>query len=355
MNRKVFNKIKVLIVDDSAVVRNILSEELKKIRCIEVVGTAPDPFIARDKILKLKPDVITLDIEMPKMDGITFLEKLMLSHPLPVIVLSTLTPSGCETALKAMELGAIDVIRKPELNLSYKLNEMMNQLVERIYAADLAKYRVMNRVMNRVKPVETNFARINSSMIKTTDKVIAVGASTGGTEAIRYLLSVLPADFPGMVITQHMPANFTAAFAKALNNLSALEVREAKNNDTVRQGLALLAPGNYHMTFRRSGARYYVNINQGPMIHHQRPAVDVLFASVAKYAGSNSIGVILTGMGRDGAEGLAQMKQAGSVTIGQDEKSCVVYGMPKAAFEIGAVGKVKSLNEIPDEMINLVT
>ena len=350
MNQVPVNKIKVLIVDDSAVVRKILSEELSKFRRIEVVGTAPDPFIARDKILKLNPDVITLDVEMPRMDGITFLDKLMSARPMPVIVLSTLTPSGCETALRAMELGAIDVIHKPELNLSYKLNEMMNQLVERIYAADLAKY----RIVNRVKPVLANPPRINSSMIKTTDKVVAVGASTGGTEAIRYILSVLPADFPGMVIAQHMPANFTSAFATSLDRLSALEVREAKDNDTVRQGLALLAPGNYHMTLRRSGARYYVNMNQGPMVHHQRPAVDVLFASVAKYAGGNAIGVILTGMGKDGAEGLNQMKQSGAVTMGQDEKSCVVYGMPKAAFDIGAVGIVKSLNDIPNELINLV-
>ncbi|MCD6459792.1 chemotaxis response regulator protein-glutamate methylesterase [bacterium] len=343
-------KIKVLIVDDSAVVRKILSEQLAKHKKIDVIGTVPDPFIARDKIVALKPDVITLDVEMPRMDGITFLEKIMAYHPMPVIILSTLTPAGCESALKALELGAVEVIHKPEINISFNLSDMIAQLVDKICAADLAKYRIINRQKVIIKPSKP----FSSSMIKTTDKVVAIGASTGGTEAIRYILPSLPANFPGIVIAQHMPAAFTKTFAKALNKICSIEVKEAENNTTIRPGLALIAPGNYHMAVKRSGARYYVVLNQGPMVHHQRPAVDVLFASVAKYVGGNSVGLILTGMGKDGAEGLHHIKNTGAKTIGQDEKSCVVYGMPKSAYEIGAVEKVVSLKNIPEELMKSV-
>ncbi len=346
-------KIRLLIVDDSAIVRNILSRELSKNSDIEVVGTAPDPYVARDKIVKEKPDVITLDVEMPRMDGITFLEKLMKSHPMPVIILSTLTPAGCDTAVRALELGAIDVIHKPELDLSYKLNEMITQLVDRITAAAAAKEKIQTRSS---KPTVVRKSYVSSaSMIKTTDKVVAIGASTGGTEAIRAILPLLPPNFPGIVIAQHMPANFTKSFANSLNNTSAMEVKEAEDNDTIRPGLALLAPGNFHMITRRSGARYYVQIKDGPLVFHQRPAVDVLFESVAKYIGMNAVGVILTGMGKDGAAGLLKMRKAGSPTIGQDEKSCVVYGMPKVATEMGGVEKVLALKDIPGALMRLAS
>ncbi|MCA9409384.1 MAG: chemotaxis response regulator protein-glutamate methylesterase, partial [Candidatus Omnitrophica bacterium] len=290
------------------------------------------------------------DVEMPRMDGITFLEKLMKSHPIPVIILSTLTPAGCETAIRALDLGAIEVIHKPELDLSYKLNEMIEQLADKIEGAALAKNNI-KMLSGRKKGKSLVNA---SAMIRTTDKVVAIGASTGGTEALREVLPELPANFPGIVLTLHMPANFTKSYANSLNSQCAIEVKEAQDNDTVRPGLCLLAPGNYHMLLHRSGARYFVNVKDGPLIHHQRPAVDILFESVAKYAGSNAIGVILTGMGKDGAAGLLKMKEAGAVTIGQDEDSCVVYGMPKVAFEMGAVERVKHLNDIPGEMVKLV-
>jgi len=347
------DQIKVLIVDDSAVVRNILTQGLGKFPDLNIVGTAPDPFVARDKIIQLKPDVLTLDVEMPRMDGITFLEKLMKSHPLPVIILSTLTPAGCETALRAFDLGAIEVMQKPELDVSYKLNEMINTLYEKIIASSHAKIN-LNVHKRTAKSQGKSFVN-QTAMVKTTDKIVAIGASTGGTEAIRSILPMLPPTFPGIVLTQHMPAKFTKTFAQSLNKACAMEVKEAETNDTVRPGLVLIAPGNFHMIFRRSGARYYVEIKDGPMVHHQRPAVDILFDSVAKYAGANSIGVILTGMGKDGGAGLLKMKNAGSRTIGQNEETCVVYGMPKVAFEMGGVEKVKPLHDIPAELMKLVS
>ena len=345
------SKIKVLVVDDSAVVRKILSRELSKAIGIEVVATAADPYIARDKIIRLKPDVITLDVEMPRMDGVTFLGKLMAHRPMPVIVLSSLTPAGCETALRALELGAIDVIQKPELDLSYKLQEMMEVLVDKIRLASEAKYkfaarRKNNTAMQQIKPI--------SAMIKTTDKVVAIGASTGGTEALRHIISRLPANFPGIMIAQHMPENFTKSFADSLNKLSQMQVSEACDGDTVRPGQVLIAKGNHHMLLKRSGARYYVLQKQGPLVCRQRPSVEVLFNSVAKYAGSNAVGVILTGMGNDGAEGLLNLKNAGAKTIAQDEQSSVVFGMPKEAIALGAAERVLSLEKIPIAMVNLM-
>jgi len=345
-------KVRVLIVDDSAVVRNILSEELAKDPNIEVVGTAMDPFVAREKIVSLKPDVLTLDVEMPRMDGITFLERLMQYHPMPVIIFSSLTPAGCATALRAMELGAIEVMQKPERDLSYKLHEAMLQLREKIVAAARAKCQFVTKPLI-ARPVIKKSAP-TGAMIRTTDKVVAIGASTGGTEAIREILPSLPADFPGVVIAQHMPAKFTKSFADHLNELCHIEVREAKDNDTVHPGLALIAPGNFHMLFRRSGARYYVQVKDGPLVHHQRPAVDVLFESVAQYGGANALGVILTGMGADGAKGLLKMKEAGAHTISQDEKSCIVYGMPKVAFEMGASCAVMALKDIAADLVRRV-
>jgi two-component system chemotaxis response regulator CheB len=334
-------------VDDSAVVRQVLSKALSKEPDIEVVGTATDPYVARDKIVQLEPDVITLDVEMPRMDGITFLKKLMKHHPMPVIILSALTQKGGELALAAMEAGAVEVLAKP--GGSFSVGEMAEQLADKIRAA--AQARPTPRPTT-AKPERVQ--RLAPTNMDLTNKIVAIGASTGGTEAIKEVLVRLPATVPGIVIVQHMPPRFTTSFAERLNSLCAFEVREAADGDSVYPGRCLIAPGNFHMLLRRSGARYYVNVKTGPLVHHQRPAVDVLFRSVAKSAGKNAVGVILTGMGADGAEGMLQMKQAGAYTIGQDENSCVVYGMPKAAYELGAVQKVLPLDKIAGEIMRWV-
>ena len=338
--------IKVLIVDDSAIVRKIFSEELARYADIEVVGAAPDPFVARDKIVALKPDVITLDIEMPRMDGLTFLRKMMKHYPLPIIIVSSLTPKGGKLTLEAMENGAVDVIAKP--GSSYSVGDMSAQLVEKIRAAARA----------RVVKMDATSAAAQDSPLKalsqTSNKVIAIGASTGGTEALKRVLTPLPANAPGIVVVQHMPANFTTSFAERLDSLCQMTVREARDNDSVVPGTVLIAPGNYHMIFRRSGARYYVEVKTGPMVHHQRPAVDILFRSTAKYAGANAIGVLLTGMGSDGAEGMLELKKAGAGTIAQDEQSCVVFGMPKEAIKLGAADRVLPLDQIATEMMRMV-
>ncbi len=339
-------KIRVLIVDDSAIVRKIFSEELSKYPDIEVIGAAPDPFVARDKIVTLKPDVITLDVEMPRMDGITFLRKLMKYYPLPTIIVSSLTQKGGKLTLEALDIGAVDVIAKP--GGSYSVGDMSAQLAEKI--------RVASRV-NVVRKEEETPASASEpirALAQTTNKVIAIGASTGGTEALKNVLTKMPSNSPGIVVVQHMPAHFTTAFAERLNGICQMSVKEAEDNDSVTPGTVLIAPGNYHMIFRRSGARYYVEIKTGPMVHHQRPAVDILFKSTAKYAGANAIGVILTGMGADGAEGLLEMKQAGASTIAQDEKSCVVFGMPKEAIKLGAADKIVPLDQIAQEIIRMV-
>ena len=340
-------KIKVLVVDDSAIVRKIFNEELSKEPDIEVVGTAPDPFIARDKIVHLKPDVITLDIEMPRMDGLTFLKKLMKYYPLPVIIVSSLTPKGSAMALEAIEVGAIEVLAKP--GGAYSVGDMCIHLKEKIRAASRAN---IKRKPTSVVPPK--IGPISLSLLETTQKVIAIGASTGGTEALKEVLAHLPQNSPGIVIVQHMPANFTTAFAQRLNNICQIEVKEAKEGDSVINGRALIAPGNFHMILRRSGAKYFVNIKDGPFVNHQRPAVDVLFNSVAQYVGKNAVGVILTGMGADGAKGLLSMKGAGARTLVQDEASCVVYGMPKEAVKIGAADKIVSLDRISQEIVNQV-
>jgi len=341
-------KIKVLIVDDSAIVRKIFSEELAKYPDIEIVGAAPDPFVARDKIISLKPDVITLDVEMPRMDGLTFLRKLMKYYPLPTIIVSSLTQKGGKLTLEALDIGAVDVIAKP--GGSYSVGDMSAQLAEKIRAAARARvFRSSFRQESVSAAVEAPRA-----LAQTTNKIIAIGASTGGTEALKTVLTKLPHNSPGVVIVQHMPANFTTAFAERLNSLCQISVKEAKDNDSVIPGTALLAPGNYHMILRRSGARYYVEIKTGPMIHHQRPAVDILFKSTARFAGANAIGVILTGMGADGAEGLKEMKDAGAGTIAQDEKTCVVFGMPKEAIKLGAVDRILPLDHIAAEILRMV-
>ncbi len=342
-------RIRVLIVDDSAIVRKIFTEELSRYADIEVIGSAPDPYVARTKIVTLKPDVITLDIEMPRMDGLTFLRKLMKYYPVPTIIVSSLTPQGGKLTLEALEIGAVDVIAKP--GGSYSVANMSAQLVEKIRAAAHAVIR-QNPLLPRESDEDS--PPLDYALAETTHKVIAIGASTGGTEALKAILTKMPPNIPGIVVVQHMPAQFTSAFAERLNGLCQIEVKEAKNNDSVINGTCLIAPGNYHMLLRRSGARYYVEVKQGPMVHHQRPAVDVLFKSAAKYAGANAVGCILTGMGADGAEGLKEMKEAGAKTIAQDEETCVVFGMPKEAIKLGAVDKVLPLHHIPGEIIRMV-
>jgi two-component system chemotaxis response regulator CheB len=347
-------QIKVLVVDDSAIVRKIFSKELSKYSDISVVGTAQDPYVAREKIVKLKPDVITLDIEMPRMDGLTFLKKLMKYFPIPTIIVSSLTPKNSEMALEAMDCGAMEVIAKP--GGSYSVGDMSVQLVEKIRAVACARPRPLGRKVpgNGSSPV-TQSGPANRALRQTTHKVVAMGASTGGTEALKAVLTQLPANSPGIIVVQHMPPKFTTAFAERLNSLCRIEVREAKDGDTITPGLALIAPGNFHMTLKRSGARYYVEVRNGPLVCHQRPSVDVLFASVAQYAGANAVGVILTGMGKDGAEGMLEMHRAGAYNIAQDEASCVVFGMPQEAIRKGGVDEIVSLDVIAAMVLNALS
>ena len=344
------HKIKVLIVDDSAVVRKIFSQQLSKDPGIQVVGTAPDPYVARDKIVKLKPDVITLDIEMPRMDGITFLRHLMKHYPLPVIVVSSLTPKSSKLALEALALGALEVLSKP--SVAYSVGEMGTQLKEKIKA--VAYVDVKSRLSQKPKTAVTKATFSPRALSETTNKLIAIGASTGGTEALKKVLTQMPRSAPGILVVQHMPPNFTAAFAERLNNECDLTVSEAVDGETITNGKALIAPGNLHMLLKRSGARYYVQIKSGPRVHHQRPAVDVLFKTVAMHAGANALGIILTGMGADGAKGLLAMKEAGAPTIAQDEKTCVVYGMPKEAVKLNAVDKILPLTKIAQAALNMI-
>jgi len=338
--------IRVLIVDDSATARAVLREILESEASIEVVGTASDAFVARDKIVELKPDVVCLDVEMPRMDGITFLKKMMHYMPLPVIMVSSLTQNGAKTTLEALEAGAVDFVAKPHSHIYDGKDEMKDELIAKIKTASKAK--VFQKELKSLVQANT------TSLAETTNKILAIGASTGGTEAIKDVLMRLPRNAPGTVVVQHMPANFTAAFAQRLNSLCAMEVREAKNGDSITPGVVLVAPGDYHMVVRRSGSRYYVEIGSGDKISGHRPSVDVLFHSVAKIAGSNAIGVILTGMGGDGAKGLLAMNNAGAKTLGQDEQSCVVYGMPKIAYDIGAVQKQVPLNKIANNILSLI-
>ncbi|HVS72050.1 MAG TPA: chemotaxis response regulator protein-glutamate methylesterase [Phycisphaerae bacterium] len=337
-------KTRVLIVDDSAVVRQCLMRQLAGDPSIEVVGTAPDPFVARDKILNLKPDVVTLDVEMPRMDGITFLRKLMAHHPIPVIVLSSLTAHGTETAIQAMEAGAVEVLSKP--TAAYAIDEMGPRLISKIKLAARAR-------VAPAKQFSTSAPAPKLSMAATTDKLLAIGASTGGVQALTEVLTAFPKNAPGTVIVQHMPAHFTTSFATRLNTMCQVEVREAVDGDSVVSGRVLIAPGGSHTLLRRSGSMYYVQIKDGPEVHHQKPSVDILFDSVAKYAGQNAVGAILTGMGKDGAMGLLKMRRAGSRTIAQDEATSIVYGMPMEAFKCGAAEQVLPLQDIAPALIRL--
>jgi two-component system chemotaxis response regulator CheB len=334
----------VLVVDDSSVVRTILSRELARDPMIDVVGTAIDPYVARDKIIELQPDVLTLDVEMPRMDGITFLRRLMQFRPMPVIVLSSLTASGTQTAIDALAAGAVDVLCKP--GSSYSVNDVGPVLIEKVKAAA--------RV--RARPATSQAAGAGSlpNLAFTTDKIMAIGASTGGVAALTEVLTAFPADAPGTVIVQHMPPKFTASFAQRLDGICKVRVKEAADHDAVIPGRVLIAPGGRHVVLHRSGARYHVQLTDGPEVHHQRPSVEVLFDSVAQCAGRNAVAALLTGMGADGAKGLLHVRQAGGRTIAQDERSCVVFGMPMEAIKCGAAEQIAPLHEVARTMLGMV-
>ena len=344
-------KIKVLVVDDSAVVRQVLTAQLQADPDIEMIGAAADPLLAMTRMQVQWPDVIVLDIEMPRMDGITFLKKIMAERPTPVVICSTLTEKGTETAMAALSAGAVSIITKPKIGLKQFLNDVSDDLISAVKAAARANVRRL-----QVAPKLTADAVLpaadarSSALLRTTERVVALGTSTGGTQALEVVLRALPRMSPGIVIVQHMPEHFTAAFADRLNGLCQIEVREARHNDRVMAGRALIAPGGKHMLLRRNGAQYHVEVVDGPLVNRHRPSVDVLFRSVAKCAGANALGVIMTGMGDDGAAAVLEMRKAGAQTVGQDEASCVVYGMPKEAVKRGAVAKVVPLDAIAREI-----
>ena len=348
-------KIKVLIVDDSALVRQTLHDILSSDPRIEVIGLASDPFIAAEKIKEVLPDVITLDVEMPRMDGLTFLKKIMSQHPIPVVICSSLAGKNTETAMKALEFGAVEVIHKPALGTKQMLQESSTLLCDVVVAASHTKTKKISTEPSLAQPKLSADVIISKArpdaVLQTTEKVVAVGASTGGTEALRVFLEAMPRDCPGIVIVQHMPEGFTAAFSKRLDSICQISVKEAANNDTVLPGHALIAPGNYHLLLKRSGARYYVEIKNGPLVSRHRPSVDVLFRSAARYAGRNAISVIMTGMGDDGAKGMLEMKEAGAYTIAQNEQSCIVFGMPHEAIKLGGVDRVLPLEAIAGEIM----
>jgi two-component system chemotaxis response regulator CheB len=341
---KLGRKIRVLIVDDSAIVRKLLSEALAAESDIEVVGAAPDPYIARDKILALSPDVLTLDIEMPRMDGLTFLRKLMVFRPMPVIVISSLAQASCQAGMDALHAGAVEVMAKP--GGPYSVGELKDTLAAKIRAAAVSHVRPSPKCDPPTLPAPASFDKPDPRAL------IAIGASTGGTQAIEEVLTRLPAGSPGIVIAQHIPPGFSRAFAERLNRICPIRVAEASDGDRVEPGLALVAPGNFHMLVRQSGGGYRVTVKDGPLVCYQRPSVDVLFSSVAEAAGPHAVGALLTGMGSDGAQGLKKMKSAGAHTIAQDESSCVVFGMPMQAIRLGAADEVAPLNRIAHAISN---
>ncbi|HOV13292.1 MAG TPA: chemotaxis response regulator protein-glutamate methylesterase [Spirochaetota bacterium] len=347
-------KIRVLIVDDSAVVRQTLESILSSDPEIEIMGVAFDPFHAAQKIAEEIPDVITLDIEMPKMDGLTFLQKIMSQHPIPVVICSSLTESGSDSIMKAMQYGAVEIITKPKVDTKVFLEESRIKICDIVKAAAKANLKKLNFVTQlQVKPklsADVILPKPTKILTETTDKVIVVGASTGGTEALREFLEALPLNSPGIVVVQHMPEMFTKSFADRLDSLCKISVKEAQNGDAVLKGLALIAPGNKHTLLKRSGARYYVEVKEGPLVSRHRPSVDVLFRSAARYAGKNAVGIIMTGMGDDGAKGMKEMKDAGAYNIAQNEETCVVFGMPKEAIKLGGVDKILPLENIALEI-----
>jgi two-component system chemotaxis response regulator CheB len=348
--------VKVLIVDDSAVVRQVLAAKLGEDPGIDVIGAASDPVFAMERMRVQWPDVIVLDVEMPRMDGITFLKKLMVERPTPVVICSTLTEKGAITTMQALAAGAVSIVTKPTLGLKQFLHDHSNDLVSAVKAAARSNVRrlVPVSVQQTVSPrlsADVVLPASSHAMAETTDRVVAIGTSTGGTLALEVVLTSLPRVCPGLVIVQHMPEKFTEAFASRLDSLCTLEVREAKSGDRVIPGRALIAPGGRHMLLKRSGAQYHVEIVDGPPVSRHRPSVDVLFRSVAKCAGRNALGVIMTGMGDDGARGLKELHDTGARTLAQDEETCVVYGMPKEAVKLGAVDRILSLDDIPAEIL----
>jgi len=348
-------KIRVLIVDDSAIIRTLLTKFLSSDPQIEVVGSAPDPYVAREKLVQLKPDVMTLDVEMPRMDGVTFLGKVMEHFPTRTIIISSLTAHGSETALRALEAGAIDIIAKPAIDVTRSMEDLSADIVARVKAAAKARLPQKSAVARAPVSVAARAANAASAALaKTTHSILAIASSTGGTEALKVVLPMLPSDIPGTVIVQHMPPVFTRTYAQHLGQLCPFEVKEAEDGDRVHPGRVLIAPGNYHMELSRSGAYYHVRLHQEPLLHGVRPAADYLMKSVAKYAGSNAIGLVLTGMGKDGADGLLAMKAAGSYNIAQNEETCIVYGMPKAAVDAGAIHKVLPLEKIAAELLTQI-
>ncbi|MCE8040583.1 chemotaxis response regulator protein-glutamate methylesterase [Halomonas daqingensis] len=341
------NRIKVLCVDDSALIRDLLSEIINSQPDMEVVAVAPDPLVARDLIKQHNPDVLTLDVEMPRMDGLDFLERLMRLRPMPVLMVSSLTQAGSEITLRALELGAVDFVAKPSLGIRSGMLEYANDIAEKIRAAAKSRPR-------QARPAQAAPRPVLKAPLVSSEKLIIIGASTGGTEAIRAVLEPLPANSPAILITQHMPGGFTRSFAERLNRLCNITVKEASDGERVLPGHAYIAPGDAHLKLARSGANYVARLDDGPPVNRHRPSVDVLFHSAANQAGRNAIGVILTGMGKDGAAGLLEMRQAGSATLAQDEASCVVFGMPREAIALGGAVEVVGLDEIPERLMALV-
>jgi two-component system chemotaxis response regulator CheB len=355
------NKIRVLVVDDSALVRQMLTEILNSDRVIEVVATASDPYIAREKIKQLNPDVLTLDIEMPRMDGLTFLGNLMRLHPMPVVMVSSLTEKGADITLQALEMGAVDFVSKPKTDLAYSLADYAEEIIAKVKMAAAVRVRALEK--SSAKPVAAQPKYSADAILsgqhpnkhfKTTECIIAIGASTGGTEAIKEVLIRMPADSPGTVITQHIPEAFSAPFAKRMDSVSAMTVCEAQDGQIILPGHAYIAPGNRHLLVMRDGARYVCRLNDGPPVNRHRPSVDVMFRSVAQNVGPNAVGVILTGMGDDGARGLKEMHDAGSPTIAQDEKTSVVWGMPGEAVKMGGVDSILPLEKVAAKIFSLV-
>jgi len=354
---KIKNKtIKVMLVDDSAVVRQTLTEVLSSDKDIEVIAACHDPYVAAHKLKSAVPDVMVLDVEMPRMDGITFLKKIMSQHPIPVIICSTLVETGADTTIKALEFGAVDIIQKPTIGTKKFLEEAKIQLTDAVKAAakvNIKKIslRKSSKSLKKLNADAILDAGKVGAMSATTDKIIVIGASTGGTEAIREVLTSMPQDCPGIVVVQHMPQGFTASFAQRLNEQCVINVKEARDGDSILRGHALIAPGNFHTLVKRSGARYHVEVKEGPLVSRHRPSVDVLFRSASRYAGNNVISAILTGMGDDGANGMKEMFDCGAYTIAQDEKTCVVYGMPSVAVERGGVMESLPIQKIADGLI----
>jgi two-component system, chemotaxis family, protein-glutamate methylesterase/glutaminase len=341
---------KVLIVDDSALVRQLLTELISHDPALEVVGVASDPYAAWEKIKSLRPEVLTLDVEMPRMDGLAFLERLMRARPMPVLMVSSLTEKGCENTLRALELGAVDFVTKPKIDIKNGTIGLADEIIAKIKIAARARVRPAQKLGARD---EARLSALRTeALARSTQKVVAIGASTGGTEALREVLTALPADSPGIVIVQHMPEHFTRAFAQRLDGLSQIRVQEARDGDRILPGHALIAPGNYHMRVVRSGANYNVEVFIAEPVNRHRPSVDVLFYSCARHLGRNAIGVLMTGMGGDGARGLLAMRQVGARTLAQDEATSVVFGMPKEAIELGAVGEVLALNRIAEAVVS---